>query len=245
MKLFRAVGWITITLVLAGGCSRAVKSLDGDEMDHPMMKRAKQKEQSGDIQGAVQIYQALLERSPSMARVHLSLALLLDRPQGHYARAIYHYEQYLAMRPETEKRAMIESRARSATLALVGTVFSNQTAVVKRLDVLEKENDALVTRNANLEAQLQQNRAIVKALRARMDASALEASKQLERSGMLEAGIQPALPTVRVERNDTLRKIAQRIYGDQARWKDIYEANRNVLRRPEDVRVGQVLVVPK
>jgi nucleoid-associated protein YgaU len=149
------------------------------------------------------------------------------------------------MRPETEKRAMIESRARSATLALVGTVFSNQTVVVKRLDVLEKENDALVTRNANLEAQLQQNRAIVKALRARMDASALDASKQLERSGMLEAGIQPALPTVRVERHDTLRKIAQRIYGDQDRWKDIYDANRNVLRRPEDVKVGQVLVVPK
>jgi tetratricopeptide (TPR) repeat protein len=245
MTLFRAVGWITVTLVLAAGCSRPVKSLDGDEMDHPLMKRAKQKEQSGDIQGAVQIYQALLERSPSMARVHLSLALLLDRPHGNYVRAIYHYEQYLAMRPETEKRAMIESRARSATLALVGTVFSNQTVVVKRLDVLEKENDALVTRNANLEAQLQQNRAIVKALRARMDASALDASKQLERSGMLEAGIQPALPTVRVERHDTLRKIAQRIYGNQDRWKDIYDANRNVLRRPEDVKVGQVLVVPK
>jgi nucleoid-associated protein YgaU len=62
---------------------------------------------------------------------------------------------------------------------------------------------------------------------------------------MLEAGIQPSFPTVRVERNDTLRKIAMRVYGNQDRWKDLYEANRNVLKRPEDVRSGQVLVIPE
>jgi nucleoid-associated protein YgaU len=113
------------------------------------------------------------------------------------------------------------------------------------MNVLEHENRTLKIRNANMEAQLLQSRATVSNLRARLSASASDASKILEQRGLLEAGIQPSLPTVRVERNDTLRKIAMRVYGDQGRWRDLYEANRNVMRRPEDVRAGQVLVVPK
>lgn len=214
-------------------------------MDHPLMKRAKQKEQGGDMKGAAQIYRSLLEREPSMARAHLSLALLLDKPKGDYVQAVYHYERYLALRPDTEKRTMIERRVRSSSLAFVGTIFSNEAAVVERLNVLEQENAILKVKAANLGSQLQQSRVVANSLRARLTASAVQASKDLEKKGMLEAGIQPSLPTVRVDRNDTLRKIALRVYGDQDRWRDLYDANRSVLRRPEDVRVGQLLVVPE
>ena len=245
MTLRRTVSWISIILVMAAGCSKPVKTLDVDELDHPLMKRAKQKEQNGDIKGALQIYQSIIDRTPSMARPHLSLALLLDRPKGDYVQAIYHYKRYLALRPDTEKRAMIESRVRSSSLAFVKSVFSNETAVVERLNVLEQENAILKVGNANLLAQLQQSRAAVNLLRARLTTSAAQASKDLERKGMLEAGIQPSLPTVRVERNDTLRRIASRVYGSQDRWRDLFDANRNILRRPEDVRAGQVLVIPE
>jgi nucleoid-associated protein YgaU len=245
MMLMRTLVSIIVTGTLVAGCSKPVKTMDVDEMDHPLMKRAKQKEQGGDTNGAVQIYRSLIDRSPDMARAHLSLALLLDRPQGDYVQAVYHYDRYLDLRQDTEKRAMIEGRVRTATLALVGTVFSNEAAVVERMNVLEHENRTLKIRNANMEAQLLQSRATVSNLRARLSASASDASKILEQRGLLEAGIQPSLPTVRVERNDTLRKIAMRVYGDQGRWRDLYEANRNVMRRPEDVRAGQVLVVPK
>jgi hypothetical protein len=245
MMRVRSMVWVVVAAVLAAGCSQPVRVMDGDELDHPLMKRARQKEQSGDTNGAVQIYRTLIDHSPSMARAHLSLALVLDRPQGDYVQAIYHYDRYLDLRPDTEKRPMIEGRVRSATLSLVGTVFSNEAAVIERMRTLVQETAALKTRNANLEAQLQQSRATVSNLRARLTASAGEASKVLERRGLLEAGIQPSLPTVKVERNDTLRKIAARVYGDQNRWRDLYEANRNVLRRPEDVRVGQILVIPE
>lgn len=214
-------------------------------MDHPLMKRAKQKEQSGDMKGAAQIYRSLLEREPSMARAHLSLALLLDKPKGDYVQAVYHYDRYLALRPDTEKRTMIERRVRSSSLAFVGTIFSNEAAVVERVNVLEQENAILKVKAANLGSQLQQSRVVANSLRARLTASAVQASKDLEKKGMLEAGIQPSLQTVRVDRNDTLRKIALRVYGDQERWRDLYDANRSVLRRPEDVRVGQLLVVPE
>ena len=245
MSLRRTIGAMVLAVTFAVGCSHRVQLLDEEEMDHPLMKRAKTKEQAGDTAGAEQVYRSLIERDPAMARAHLALALLLDKPGGDYIEAVYHYKRYLAMRPDTEKRGLIDGYVRAATLALVGTVYSNQAAVVQRAGALEQENAALKVRNANLEAQLQQSRAAASNWRARAEAAAADASKTLERRGAVEAGIRPALPTVRVEKNDTLRKVAARVYGDQGRWKDLYEANRNLLERPEDVRVGQVLVVPE
>lgn len=44
---------------------------------------------------------------------------------------------------------------------------------------------------------------------------------------------------------DTLFKIAQQYYGDRSRWKDIFEANRNMLKSKDDpLRVGTVLRIP-
>lgn len=50
--------------------------------------------------------------------------------------------------------------------------------------------------------------------------------------------------TYRVERAETLSGIAKKIYGDAGRYRDLLTANRDQLRRPEDLREGAVLVVP-
>ena len=47
-----------------------------------------------------------------------------------------------------------------------------------------------------------------------------------------------------VTKRDTLYAIARTYYGDQRRWKDIYEANRNEISDPNRIRVGQRLLIP-
>lgn len=47
-----------------------------------------------------------------------------------------------------------------------------------------------------------------------------------------------------VVRHDTLYGLARSYYGDQRRWKDIYEANRATIGDPNKIRVGQRLVIP-
>lgn len=47
-----------------------------------------------------------------------------------------------------------------------------------------------------------------------------------------------------VAKGDTLYKLARQYYNDQARWKDIYEANRAEMGNPNQIRVGQRLVIP-
>jgi len=47
-----------------------------------------------------------------------------------------------------------------------------------------------------------------------------------------------------VQKKDTLYSIARQYYGDQAKWKDIYQANRNDISDPNKIRVGQRLAIP-
>lgn len=246
MRCYLYIGVVLVLGLMAGaGCGNRVAVADQDEREHPDVLKAGALEAAGDKAGAAALYQRLLDRDPTMGRAHLGLAFLLDEAGGNYAEAIHHYRRYLALRPDTEKRRMLEERIRGAELAWVGAVFTNEAAIVRRLAEVERENAALKVRAANLEAQTAQLRAALAASRARYREEASAAEQSLSVKRLPSAGIQPAVRTVKVERGDSLRKLAQRIYGDQNRWRDLYEANRNVLRRPDDMRAGQVLIVPE
>jgi len=62
------------------------------------------------------------------------------------------------------------------------------------------------------------------------------------------AKAKPAEPerpaTYKVKNGDTLTHIAQRFYGSARRWRKIYDANRDKLRGPDQIRFGQVLTLP-
>lgn len=226
------------------GCSRNAGTADEREKDHPLMKRAMEKERAGQTADAVRIYRFLLGQDPAAARAHLALAFLLDKPEGDYVSAIYHYRRYLELRPDTEKADMIRTRIRAAEIALVGKTYASVTNLADRFTRIEQEDAALRIRNANLMAQNRQLQAALAQERARIAQSAARAENSLARMAPPAAGMRPALRTVKVEHGDTLLKIAARVYGDSGRWKDILEANRETLKRAEDVRVGQSLVVP-
>lgn len=244
MKGVMRVVWVLL-MVYATGCSKAVQNADDDEMEHPMMVKASELVRAGNMDGAVRIYGVLLEKHPDMARAHLGIAMLLDRPHGDCLRAVYHYQRYLELRPDTEKRKMITSRIHAATVSLVGTVFTNEPAVVKRVVALDRENAELKVKIANLETRLTRSQMMINTLQARH--GKLANPVQDEPGGRKKPvdSMKSAVRTVTVQKNDTLRRLADRVYGDQNRWRDIYEANRNLLRMPEDVRVGQVLTVPE
>ncbi len=53
------------------------------------------------------------------------------------------------------------------------------------------------------------------------------------------------LLTYKVEKGDTLQKIAEKVYNDKTLWRRLYDANRSYLRNAYQLNVGQVLVVPQ
>lgn len=48
-----------------------------------------------------------------------------------------------------------------------------------------------------------------------------------------------------IQQGDTLSKIAQRFYGNAARYGEIFEANREVIRNPNQIFPGQKIRIPK
>ena len=47
-----------------------------------------------------------------------------------------------------------------------------------------------------------------------------------------------------VAKSDTLYKLARTYYSDQAKWRDIYDANRASIDDPNFIRIGQRLLIP-
>ena len=47
-----------------------------------------------------------------------------------------------------------------------------------------------------------------------------------------------------VKSGDCLWSIAQEAYGTGRQWQVIYNANKDSIKNPNDLRVGQVLVIP-
>ncbi|HRE83309.1 MAG TPA: LysM peptidoglycan-binding domain-containing protein [Opitutaceae bacterium] len=47
-----------------------------------------------------------------------------------------------------------------------------------------------------------------------------------------------------VAKGDTLMSLALRYYGDRSRWRDIYAANRAIMRAENDLRIGSELRIP-
>ena len=52
------------------------------------------------------------------------------------------------------------------------------------------------------------------------------------------------MQTYTVKSGDTLSKIAQQYYGDSGQYMRIFEANRDKLKDPDKIQVGQQLTIP-
>ena len=64
-----------------------------------------------------------------------------------------------------------------------------------------------------------------------------------------EIGIDASLPVparvYEVVSGDTLSKIAKRFYGDAGQYMKIFEANKDQLKDPDKIKVGQKLKIPE
>ena len=64
-------------------------------------------------------------------------------------------------------------------------------------------------------------------------------------TGKRETDNAPRGGTYTVKRGDCLWLIAKKFYGNGAKYTKIYEANRDKIKNPDRIYVGQVLTIPK
>ncbi len=73
------------------------------------------------------------------------------------------------------------------------------------------------------------------------------AAGEINEASLGAAGGQTATETNQlytVQAGDTLSKISKEFYGDSHSYMRIFEANRDTLDNPDDIKIGQELVIP-
>jgi tetratricopeptide (TPR) repeat protein len=218
-----------ITPCFLVGCSDRVTKLDSTEKAEPLMQRAAQRTNEGDVESAIRLYRKVLYQNPKNARAHLDLALLLHDYKKNYVEAIYHYRRYLKLRPTTDKWEMIGERERLAErLFAAGVVAPGPDGA--RVIELQQE-----VRSLNAEVSM---------LRRRLAVGGSITPKPAPTRVQKKPRTRAKIDTYRVLPGDSLSDIARKVYGDAHRWKEIQVANAGLLGSSEVVKVGQVLVIP-
>ncbi|MDD4871409.1 MAG: LysM peptidoglycan-binding domain-containing protein [Kiritimatiellae bacterium] len=235
--------------------------LDRKDRSNAMIREAAVRKNNGNIDGALQLYADVLDRSPKLAVTHLEMALIFHDYKKDYLRAIYHYERYLELRPSTEKKKIITDRIRlagqsyAAKLAEDGSAVAELGKISEALTDLKKENDALKNNVKQLNLQLEQAKnkpvevpvaapiKLTVPIQDDLPAKLSDVSSRVSSSRTAVVG-QPALRSYTVKRGDTLRNIALELYRNVEKADEIFKVNRDKMRSPGDLKAGQVLVLP-
>jgi tetratricopeptide (TPR) repeat protein len=261
--------WIMTAALAVGllaGCSSQVQEQDALEFNYPAIRKARAKLREGDKRAALELLNKALDEKPKLAQAHLEAAQLFDDYDHDYVRAIYHYERYLELRPQTEKREMIAGFIRKARIAFAASVAEQVPGLDKQVQTLQAENDRL---KQNLR-QVRENlaRYIAAPMPSAPPRSAVPIAPLGQAAGhggapatqtpaddglpVSEPAMTPAAPAgkpsgtqYRVQRGDTLSTVAARMYHNPRKWKLIYDANRDTLGGSQKLKTGQVLIIPK
>ena len=233
--LLLTVAFVAVLAVSLTGCSRGVGSQDKWDERDPYLKRALALKNMDDIDGAIDLLNKALVRKPDLARAHLELGLLYDSHKQDYIRAIYHYARYLELRPDAEKKKLIEDLIRQARLSFAASLPNQPPGAIEQIAMLKREINAL---KGQIASQHGGSIAAAKpAPAASTNAPVLMPPKP--------APAQSAMQTYVVQARDTLSSIAAKMYNDPGKWKAIYDANRTTLSSPQSVRAGQTLIIPR
>ena len=203
------------------------RSLTAEEREERIdgVVKARELMEAGRYQEAELAYKQALDENPLIARPHLDLATIYQQHIINHIHAIYHYDRYLELRPETQKRAFIQEQ-RLKVARMLAQAFLNNTPEVKRL----------MDENAHLQAEVARLKKVSPpALALDSDRKEMEPNQNIENEYTI----------YHVRSGDTLSRIAKRFYNDPSRWEQIYQANRDSLQSPSGIRVGQTLVIPK
>jgi tetratricopeptide (TPR) repeat protein len=144
--------WIRFMLgvcVLAAGVALIGCSPSGqtqlDEEKEPHFVLGKGRVNTMDYQGAVEAFEQSLEVNPHSASAHFELGWLYDEKVPDPPAAIYHYGQYLKLRPNADNAEVIRQRISRCKQQLAADVLPlpSAPAAQQQLEKLAEENRQL------------------------------------------------------------------------------------------------------
>jgi tetratricopeptide (TPR) repeat protein len=261
-----------LLLLLAAGCENGDRRLLGNEVDDPQYRRGQQLLKQGRNQEALGAFLKVIEkRGDDAPESHLEAGLLYQQYLRDPLAAIYHFRKYTELQPGSRQvdlvRQRISAAMRDFARSLPAQPLDNQNArldLLGRIDELQKENlqlkeqiaasSATATGGTRRPLDPPRDEPAAPVVVARSSATRRSAAAgpgpAIRPAPLARPPASPAAPPPAAGRRhvvapgDTLYKIAQRYYGSGAKWTEILQANRDVLKNENAVKVGMELRIP-
>lgn len=255
---------LALALGLAG-CADRDRITYATELDEPNYREGQALLKAGRKPEALNAFlKVIAKRGDEAAESHLEVGLLYLQHINDPLAAIYHFRRYLSLRPNSPQASLVRQRIDAATREFARTLpaqpLENRVDLVAALDRLKQENGMLKQELADSKA----GRSLVAGSSGppAPGPDSAEVNFSVESiptvrtrpAPSVPVRVVPVVPAVapptaaarqhKVQPGDTLYKLAQQYYGDRARWRDIYAANRGVMKNDSDLKIGMVLRIP-
>lgn len=206
-------------------------------------EEAREAQNAKDYPRAVRLYESLLDGTSETARFHYTLALIYDDKLDDPVSALHHYRRFLRMSDVEKDKTEVREFVSRIELELAAK--NAQSGIMTK-----REGARLMNENLALEEQVTKLKAELVAEKAKPKATATPArdSKGFSTNpatAAAERAVGKETRTYTVVKGDTLASISRRFYKTSGRWKDIADANQNLLHGGVDLKVGQVLIIPQ
>src|SRR5881396_663049 len=217
-----ASAWLSVFFACGFlGCDRLTSSRYTQ-----LTQDADAKSERGDFERAINLYEAALDDSPRCAEIHYKLALVYDDKLNDPVSALHHFRRCLALSPNGAHANDVKNSIRRDEVAVL-TALSGDSVVTRA--------EAARLRNENLK-ELEE--------RSKMSRSATGKAQARNASSKKTASAKSKGRTYIVQSGDTLASISRKFYKSSARWEKIRDANKENIRDPAKLTVGQSLVIP-
>ena len=236
MRVFNL--FLCVVVLALSGCKKDPASQDAREEKNPLIQQGQAYMETRHYGQAEESFKQAIAEDPCMARPYLELALIYHQYRPNYIQAICCYNHYLQLRPKSEKAPFIREQIQKVQKQLVNAILQQSGAerALQELSHLQKENRRLTSENARLKQQIAQ-------LSNPLPAPKTPAKKQITQPSAPSCPVDSKQQIYTVVSGDNLTKIAKKFYGTP-NYTLIYEANKDQMKDPGDLRVGQTLVIP-
>ena len=257
---------LIVSVIFCNACSSSDLSLI-EETEERQFKLAKDFQSQGRYEDALITYLGLISVRRESPESHLEVGYIYLQTLKDPIRAIYHFDRYLDLNPESDRTIQVKQLIETAKLEFLRQLptkpFQAEVDRIDLLDIIEK------LKKENDELKLKYNQALLKIKSIegqegmnRISNSLNEMFSSPESAGQTDtrqnvgsnslAGIvntetidpREVPKSYVVQSGDTLSKISEKFYGTANRWNDIYQANRDTLPSARSLRVGQELLIP-
>ena len=221
---------LCLAVLVLSGCKKDTATTEAEEEQNPLIQQGHSFMDAHDYAQAETAFKQAIDQNPKMARPYLDLAIIYHQYKPDYVASIFYYKHYLELRPNTEKSEFITEQITKVQMALANTILrqSGATQAIQELKQLRREN-------AELKQKLTAQPKVVIPKKT--------VTQTIPKSTKPVTATKPTRQVYTVVSGDTLTKIAKKFYGNSD-YDPIYEANKDRMKSPGDLRVGQTLVIP-